>query len=57
MVMYSHSKLSTFEQCPLKFNFRYLQKIEPDFKTTIEGFLGSKVHDTLEWVYNNKQKN
>ena len=57
MAMYSHSKLSTFEQCPLKFNFRYLQKIEPDFKTTIEGFLGSKVHDTLEWVYNNKQKN
>jgi len=56
MTTYSHSKLSTFEQCPLKFKFRYIQKIQPDFKQSIEGFLGNKVHDTLEWVYNHPNK-
>ena len=53
MTIYSHSRLATFEQCPLKFKFRYIDKIEPDFKETIESFLGKQVHKTLEWVYNN----
>jgi len=51
MTTYSHSKLSTFEQCPLKFKFRYIEKIKPDIENTIEGFLGTKVHEALEWVY------
>jgi putative RecB family exonuclease len=51
MATYSHSKLSTFEQCPLKFKFRYIDYLEPDIKQTIEGFLGNRVHDTLEWIY------
>lgn len=51
MPIYSHSKLSTFEQCPLKFRFRYVDKLTPDFEEFIEGFLGSKVHETLEWIY------
>ncbi len=51
MEIYSHSKLSTFEQCPLKYKFRYIDKIKPEIKQTIEGFLGNKVHDVLEWIY------
>lgn len=51
MPTYSHSKLSTFEQCPLKFKFRYIDKLTPDFEEFIEGFLGNKVHETLEWIY------
>ncbi len=51
MKIYSHSKLSTFEQCPLKFKFRYIDKLKPDVEQTIEGFLGTKVHETLEWIY------
>ena len=51
MVIYSHSRLSTFEQCPLKFKYRYLDKIIPEMEKTIEVHLGSAVHDTLEWVY------
>ncbi|MDD5191787.1 MAG: PD-(D/E)XK nuclease family protein [Candidatus Nanoarchaeia archaeon] len=51
MVIYSYSRLSTFEQCPLKFRFRYIDKLEPDIKETIEGFLGHKVHETLQWIY------
>jgi putative RecB family exonuclease len=52
MAIYSHSQLSCFEQCPLKFRFRYIDRLEPDIKQTIEGFLGNKVHDALEWAYN-----
>lgn len=51
MVIYSHSRLSTFEQCPLKFKFRYIDKLEPEIKQSIEGFLGNRVHDTLEFIY------
>ena len=48
--MYSHSKLSTFEQCRLKFKYRYIDKIKTT-STSIESFLGKIVHDTLEWLY------
>ncbi len=51
MTIYSHSRISTFEQCPLKFKFRYIDNITPEIKQTIEGFLGNKVHETLEWIY------
>ena len=51
MVIYSHSRLSTFEQCPLKFKFKYIEQLEPEIKETIESYLGKKVHETLEWVY------
>ena len=56
MPIYSHSKLSTFEQCPLKYKFKYIDYLKPDFENTIEAFLGKKVHDTLEWLYNNPNK-
>src|SRR3989344_21675 len=51
MVIYSHSRLSTFEQCPLKFKFKYIEQLEPEMKETIEGYLGKKVHEALEWIY------
>jgi putative RecB family exonuclease len=56
MVTYSHSRLSTFEQCPLKFKFKYIDKIIPEIKQSIEGFLGNMVHETLEWIYNESAK-
>ncbi len=57
MAVYSHSKLSTFEQCPLKYKLRYIDKIVPEIEKTIESHLGSVVHDTLEWVYNSVKEN
>jgi putative RecB family exonuclease len=48
---YSHSKLSTFEQCPMKFKYRYIDKIPVEFEKTIEAFLGEIIHETLEWLY------
>src|SRR3989338_581720 len=51
MPIYSHSRLSAFEQCPKKFKYKYLDKLKPEIEKTIEAHLGSAVHKTLEWVY------
>ncbi|MBS3074897.1 PD-(D/E)XK nuclease family protein [Candidatus Pacearchaeota archaeon] len=51
MTIYSHSRISAFEQCPLKFKFRYIDKLTPEIECTIEAYLGEKVHETLEWLY------
>src|SRR3989339_570507 len=51
MVIYSHSRLSSFEQCPYKFKLRYIDKIIPEIEKSIEAHLGSSVHDALEWLY------
>ena len=57
MAIYSHSRLSTFEQCPLKYKLRYIDKIKPEIEKTIEAHLGSAVHETLEWIYNSVTEN
>jgi len=49
--IYSHSRLCAFEQCPLKYKFRYIDNLIPDIKHTIEGFLGNQVHEALQWIY------
>ncbi len=51
MKIYSHSKLSTFEQCPYKYKLRYIDKIIPEIEKSIEAHLGTCVHKTLEWLY------
>lgn len=51
MPLYSHSRLSTYENCPRHFAFRYLEKPDIEKKDTIEAFLGSRVHETLEKLY------
>jgi putative RecB family exonuclease len=57
MVIYSHSKLSTFEQCKLKYKLKYIDKIKPPIKGTIEAHLGNAVHNSLEWLYKQVMKN
>lgn len=49
--IYSHSRLSTFEQCNLKYKFRYVDNIIPEVEKTVESHLGSIVHKALEWLY------
>jgi putative RecB family exonuclease len=51
MTFYSHSKIETFEQCKLKFKYRYIEKIIPEIAKSIEAHLGDIVHQTLEWLY------
>ncbi len=57
-MIYSHSRLGTFENCPLKFRFKYIDKMESAVEG-IESFMGSRVHEALEKLYKDKrfQKN
>jgi putative RecB family exonuclease len=47
---YSHSRLSSFENCPRQFRYRYIEKIESDDEG-IEAFVGKRVHEILERLY------
>jgi len=51
MTTYSHSRLSTFEQCRYKYKLQYIDKIKVDVPTTIEAFMGDMVHQTMEKLY------
>lgn len=48
--LYSHSRLSSFENCRKQFEFRYIQKI-PSESDSIEAFVGKRVHEILERLY------
>ncbi len=50
MAYYSYSRLETFENCPLKYRFNYIDKIKRD-EESIEAFLGSRFHETMEKLY------
>lgn len=50
-MIYSHSRLATFETCPLQFNYTYIEKPDIELKETIEAFMGVRVHETLEFLY------
>ncbi|RLG14385.1 MAG: hypothetical protein DRN66_02085 [Candidatus Nanohalarchaeota archaeon] len=51
MTTYSYSKISTFLQCRYKYKLQYIDRIKVEVKTTIEAFMGSIVHQTLEKLY------
>jgi|TARA_B110000116_G_C16713408_1_gene525610 RecB family exonuclease len=51
MPLYSHSRLGTYENCPFQYKLRYVNKIKPILGNSIESFMGSMVHDSLEWLY------
>ena len=48
---YSHSRLSTYENCPLKFKYTYIDKLDRDRRDSIEAFMGGLVHETMERLY------
>jgi putative RecB family exonuclease len=47
---YSHSRLASFEDCPRKFQYRYVLKI-PSETESVEAFVGKRVHEVLERLY------
>lgn len=51
MPMWSHSRIGAFEQCPKRYFFRYVDKPDVEKIDSIEAFLGSRVHDSLEQLY------
>jgi len=56
MAVYSHSKLSTYEQCKYRYKLRYIDKVPSPVEKSIEAHLGTCTHDALEWLYNEVQK-
>ncbi|MCZ6784623.1 MAG: PD-(D/E)XK nuclease family protein [Proteobacteria bacterium] len=48
--VFSHSRLSSFENCPKQFHFRYIEKI-PAETESVEAFVGKRVHEILERLY------
>ena len=55
MLVYSHTQLSTYEECPLKYKLCYRDKIKRDTEG-IEAFLGSMVHDALKKCYDDARR-
>lgn len=52
MPRFSHSKIECFRRCPRQYFYQYVKKIKlPDEPEHIPTFLGSRVHDALEWLY------
>jgi len=49
--------METFRNCPLQFNYRYVEKIDIETKQNIEAFMGSMVHETLEKLYTDLKYN
>lgn len=50
MAVFSHSRIDTYLTCPKKYEFCYIAKI-PRGPSGIEAFMGSRVHEALEWLY------
>jgi ATP-dependent helicase/DNAse subunit B len=52
MTTFSFSQVSTYQQCPRKYQYHYLDKLKSkEFETSYELLLGSLVHTSLEWRY------
>ncbi|MFA5975791.1 MAG: PD-(D/E)XK nuclease family protein [Elusimicrobiota bacterium] len=48
--MYSNSRIETFEKCPRKYKFRYVDNLRTDTEG-VEAFVGKRVHEALEKLY------
>ncbi len=55
MPVYSYSRINTFENCPLRFKYRYIDRIKVETEG-VEAFLGTMVHESLEKLYDNCMK-
>ena len=51
--VFSYSKINTFSNCRELYHINYIQKIRKK-NDNIESYLGSCVHDVIEYIYNNK---
>jgi putative RecB family exonuclease len=51
MAVYSHSRLASYETCPMQYRLRYVDLIDVERRETVESFLGRRVHETLQYLY------
>ena len=55
MAVYSHSRISCYENCPKQFEYRYVQKIKTE-REGVEAFVGKRVHEILERLYHHLRR-
>lgn len=48
---FSYSSIESYKKCPAQFKFRYVDNIRKKDES-IEAFMGKKVHEALEYLYN-----
>jgi len=51
MPTYSYTRLETYENCPLKYKYRYIDRVGAPIEETVEAFVGNRVHQALEKLY------
>jgi RecB family exonuclease len=57
MTTYSHSRLAVYETCPRQYRYKYVDRVEVvDQDTAIQLYLGNRVHQALELLYNELQR-
>jgi putative RecB family exonuclease len=47
---FSFSRITTFEQCPRRYRYRYLDGVREAFRG-VEAFMGQQVHAAIEWMH------
>ena len=50
---FSYSQLNTFKTCAQKYKIIYLDGVRKEHES-IEAFMGNRVHEVLEWLYNHE---
>lgn len=48
----SYTSINTYEQCPLQYRYRYIERLEWEPKPALS--FGSSLHEALEWFYSVK---
>ena len=51
MSIYSFSQISVYQQCPKKYQYQYVDKLEKEFKSSPDLILWTSVHWVLERLY------
>lgn len=56
MALFSHSRLASYEACPLQYKLRYIDEIDVRRRETVESFVGRRVHETLQYLHDRKSQ-
>ena len=52
---FSFSRVTTFEQCPRRYRYRYVDGVREAFQS-IEAFMGQQVHSAVEWLFRERDE-
>jgi len=48
--VYTHSRITSFQNCPMLYRYRYIDRIKRDTQS-VEAFMGKVVHEVLQVLY------